>query len=1186
MKKLYFLFALLLSMLGATTAFAQDDVVTIQVNKDNGQWTVCNSAKTWATQWRSYSTPTITITNVSSAGANNATTVRGTAVKGNNNMAYYNGSDVQFFTGQAGTVTPQTYQIEADFGWDITEISFDFVCSNENGVNVSLGEQDAVLSANTEDSQHITFNGKEGTVNMVVSTEASSNNFANTTNFTIVVKKQGEADAALSNLVALMTEYDNYTFEAGTAPGLYGVEEVAEFEAAKVAAHEADGNPEIEDLPDAERTDVYVALYKRLKAAYEAVLASKVPMTLTDGYYRIKSGLIFSKTETITDPDTMEEETKTTYYDKYMYTVIGSTINAKWGTPDEVTTNCPTLWYISNKDGYYDFRSVATDARFVAGTNPVTLSAESDALLALDAVTTNSEGVSYVNIRISTEEANVYNYLHCSGHSSGAGESGNIVKWENTYANGAAGASEWVFVPVSDEEANAAIEAYKDIKDRELMLFNYQTILADAQKKLEIAKDMSAVNLISENSQFSSPWTESSEGSLENLLDANTATYWHSAWSGGSVDNHTHYLQVALAEPIDEELYITIGRRTNASGTPVANDHVTQWGVFGSNNPDAADEEWSELGSLSTPYSSSVINGIKSETFAANGFQYLRFYIDGTTTGRGYGHVSEFQVSYDAPNENAQVRFMGDLASNLESIINELKDKELDDVTSEDYTKLKAAYDAFMAKFVDPTDLREVLARLKDAEKAVVVGTNPGFWADDSKATAFKNTYDEATAYDAKGDYTPEKSANYIETLESQNEAMMDDAIKMQTGKWYNIRFGTEEEFEKYGWDKVAGNAQTKTVDDQEIITSEDLFGKYLTVSYIEEGNDEGIYMVKPGVDREDLGLGSNLYFDDLEMDIDDKDLAQFRFISVGDTAYVMQNKGTNLFLKAAGTSGVVTLSVHPTLFNVSAIGYGENVIAAKNLTGDNQNYLHAQVSANTLVTWNANTPGSRSGLYLEEVENVASDYEGTEFQAPIVEGALNTFCFPIEVTPQEGQMWGVNSIDRATSTITLAKVEKAIAGRPFIYINGDAEDYEEEMEPDMVKFTHNYTIATKEPQTWGVLKGTFAATQIDRGDLYAEGNTFKVSKVSITDVMETPATIAANRAYIASDEKFSTTADVTIVYSNEPDGIQTALQNVSKSGAVYTIDGRLVSKKATLNDLQKFGKGLYILNGTKVIVK
>ena len=50
--------------------------------------------------------------------------------------------------------------------------------------------------------------------------------------------------------------------------------------------------------------------------------------------------------------------------------------------------------------------------------------------------------------------------------------------------------------------------------------------------------------------------------------------------------------------------------------------------------------------------------------------------------------------------------------------------------------------------------------------------------------------------------------------------------------------------------------------------------------------------------------------------------------------------------------------------------------------------------------------------------------------------------------------------------------------------------------------------------------------------------------------------------------------------------GINSTLENVSKRGNIYTIDGKLVRANGTLNDINSLGKGLYILNGVKVLVK
>ncbi|MBQ8968659.1 MAG: discoidin domain-containing protein [Bacteroidaceae bacterium] len=982
-----------------------------------------------------------------------------------------------------------------------------------------------------------------------------------------------EKEALENELTALIIEYSGYRdqFVPGTAPGQYNPEAVAAF----LKALE-DYNPDNMDPDDKEKLTVaqLKEMIANLKAAYEAVLASKIPMTLATGYYRLKTAMEY--TNTVTDPDTMEEEAKV--MPKYAYTELnGSTINAKWGTPDDVDTDCPSLWHVTMlEDGTFDIVSAATDGRFdnTAQSTAVTLSKESQNMMAIEPITTTEEGITYVNIRVSTQAADNFFYLHQGGHSAGTGTGGNIVGWSTSYsAENGPGGTEWYFVPVDDATAAKIIEDYAPIRDRELMLAQYDSILANAKKNLEIAIDIKHVKLLQNANQLSTPYNEPSEGAIANLLDGDVTTFWHSNWSDGNVDGDIHYLQADLVNPVEEDIYITFTRRQ------CSNDHVTQLIIRGTNDPDAEKEACEQLLIWDTPFGSNT-ESFKSEPFSTNGYRYIRLYAATTTNNRGYWHMTELQMGYDTPNENAQVHYMGDLATNLQAVIDAQADLERDDIGIDEFNALKAAYDAFMAKFVDPTELRDVLAAQAETADIVVVGTDPGFWSADNGAGAFKALYDEAVAYDAKGDYTPEKSKNYVEQLTKQSQDIFASANKIQTGKWYKIRFAPEEDFEAHNWDKVAGNGSTNA---QGEITIPSLFGKYVSVAdYYEE---EGLQHIDP-IDVDEIGLGHQVYFLDGE-DLTDTDAALFRFISVGDSAYIMQNKGTNMFLKAAGTSGAVTLSVHPSLFDARAIGYGLNVVSAKSITGENQNYLHAQVSHNVLVTWGPDftpTAGSRSGFYIEEAEDVAADYDGTEFLVAATDGAISAYCFPVEVSVKAGEnaaMWSVNSVDG--NKIVLAKIEKsAIGGRPFFLIYGNTDDYDEELadDYDLITLVHGYDITATAPQDQYAFKGTYAEKTVGAGVVVAQGNALTITKSANSKV-------SANSAYIAKSEAYDREATLEVVFDeNAPDGIQTALQNVSKSGAVYTVDGRLVSKQATLNDLQKFGKGMYILNGTKVIVK
>lgn len=997
-----------------------------------------------------------------------------------------------------------------------------------------------------------------------------------------------ELEMLYTELEDLWAAHENdaaaFALQIGTLPGQYNEEAVTAFDTAMQEAYT------LLDSSDDVTVEQLQAAIDAINTTYQTVLDSKVPFTLADGYYRLRAGMVYTNNVETGEKDGEGNpitESREVY--KYMTTSIsGTTINARWETPKDLTTDCPSLWKVTNKDGFYDLMSVATDARFnkIAQSTAATLSTESENLMAVDLVA-NVEGTVYVNIRVSTQAAGDYFYLHQNNHGGGTGTGSTIVGWTTTFdiASQAPKASEWVFEPVSDEDAAVIIKAYEPIKNHDILVEDYKTMLADAKAKLTIAKDLSTKvyenqPFVTDASQLSSPWTESSEGSIEALLDGDTGTFWHSAWQAGNVANHTHYLQVALNEPTYDLLAMSFTRRA------VSNDHITAWSVYGSNDAAAEDAAWEKLAAFETPYSSNT-ETLVSIPFDTKGNQYLRFYIDGTTNNRGYGHMSEFQLYKGEINDPAtsQYHVMGAIATALEEVINAQEGIVLDELTADQFNALKNAYDPFIAKFVDPTALREAIAAAETKTEIVEIGTQPGFWSGESGAGQLAATVADAKAYDEAGDYTTEQSEAYIEQMQSQVDDIIGSAIKVQEGKWYKFRFGTEEEFESHEWDKVAGTGGTTVnYEGQEYEVNEPLWGKYVTVANIAYNDIVADHVtesiVEPMEDYSEVTLGQRLYVDDTE-DIALEELALFRFVNVGDTAYVIQNKATGLFLKAAGTSGGVTLSIQPSLFNVRAIGYGMNVMAAQNLiTGAAQSYLHIQVDGNTLVTWNVDYPGSRSGLYIEEVGDVEETYEGTAFQMSALPGSVGAYCYPVEISAEEG-LYGVNAVkvdaDKNVE-LTIVPLETVAAGRPFILINGNPEDYDAEAEPTLMALKHGYEFVDA-PLDGPVLKGIFSTEVVGYGMIVANKNGFAVTKQSTSSV-------GANEAYIVGSEKFDRQATVSFQIKNEEDAIATVLNKIAQRGAIYTLDGRLVSRSGNLNTLKQLGRGVYILNGAKVTVK
>ncbi len=1012
-----------------------------------------------------------------------------------------------------------------------------------------------------------------------------------------------ERDAAMAELQAVYGTYSAYTFEAGTTPGKYGEAEVAAFEAALDAASVADGpsgaSLTAEDL---------AKMAQDIKETYDAVVKSRVPYatTITPGYYYIKSALDFKTTTTTEpgeDPETGEEipgETIEVHHTKAMYT---NGANGKWAELDETSRqDANFIWKITEAgDKKYHLISAQTEAQFNAITTSsnITLSAQSDSLVVFD-----MSGIDDVyNIRLASQAERDYLYIHCGGHGGGAGVQGNLVGWCNTVDAdaGTANASEWVLEAIDEAIALAIIDACSPAKQIKAMTDSAAVILAAVPQSIAIAQDKvteinEEVKLVSE---FTSPCdhntlNDGKDGQgLEALTDGNNATFWHSAW--GNVPQYNHYV-VAEADLSVGSYAVAYTRRNNTS------DQLTQMLVCGTNEYDEenpASAEWTTIATLNFPYGAAG-ESLVSEVFdcGAN-YKYVKLELaaKATSSGNYFWHAAELQIypaSVSTPYATTQAAQRESLISALEKAIEGWNgvaaDASVDTYTAA-FNTLTNAYAAWQAVFVDPAALRQAIKNAPDT-KVIKIGNNPGEWANAEGTIA--NLLASAQAYDESGLYTPAQSEKFINDLTKAQEDMFGAANKIKTGKWYNIRFATEAEYDEAGWNK--NPAKEIVNEDANVETSHALFGKYITVvkhanetvSYTNaEGNEQkDIQYNVEELTSEDATFGAGVGFM-AKQDIKEADAALWQFVAIGDSAYVLQNKATGLYMRT-GTTGAVVMSIQPTTFNTSAIGYGKNLIKAVALTGANNNYLHAERATNNLVTWNATAIESNSALYIEEVADV-TEQPACDFTMSMWPGRVQTMCYPAALTAKDGTFYEVE-VEGTTVTLNPIKGNTVGAGQPVVYIYGDPEDYEEPVYDEesenynadnfeLVSFTHG-TEFVNEAGTMGALVGSFVNKNIGSGNMWASKNSFEITKSSNN-------TLGANTAYIEAGIAMSDLeSEVTLVISNkEVDAIETVIATVNKSGNIYTVDGKLAGK-GNINALKSMPKGIYIVNGVKVTVK
>ena len=1007
-------------------------------------------------------------------------------------------------------------------------------------------------------------------------------------------EKMDELEQAWKELDETYAKYQEYqdAFDdrTGTDPGDYSEEAVQAF---------LDALDSYSALPTAATVEEIYAVRDAIIATYEAIAPTKVPFTaknIENGYYRIKAGMMYTN-----DGENVE---------KYMG---GSRANgklwAKWFSPDfdVEEENIQALWKITAvTDTTFDVQSMYHKGRFtkVARSTDVEMSEESDSLLTFDAVATNhEEEINFVNIRLASQPANDYFYLHQNNHGDGTGTGAILVGWCTTWDTyEGPKASEWYFERVPDDEAKAIIDAYDDVADKQKAEF---IVMRDkAPGMLEIAKDVATIKLITDAAQMTSPFSQNDLGGGDGgnlrdgvLIDEKTNTYWHSVWSASAdkvVPEGRHYLQVEMPADFnaEQQIYMRFTRRDT-------NNNQTE--------------------------------SYKSEYFDTQGFKYIRFYNDGNNAGSAFFHLSEIQLCYDVDNPKSQYVAMGDVAKNLEALIEEFADYDMEAFDLADYERLKPAYDAFVAKYVNPAALRDTIKLAEQRLDKVVEGTNPGFWPAGSK-TNLSSTITSAKAYDEAGAYTPAKSSELLASFKEQLTTLAESPIKIKEGKWYRIRFGTEEEFAKYGWgtlDQETGHitgtgneadwhvVEGDTIGD--IPVNEAIFGKYLTVGvrgYEQiDTNDDGTpynaNLVLP-VSKEEAAEGTYIFGDDLA-DIEDPDMALFRFVNIsaingditGDTIYAIQNKATGLFLTRPTTGGDVRLGIYPALYKQEAFGWGQNSFFSKSIQNTALPPMHLARGLNILTQWGGNTSGwgeydnHRGGFYVEEVADVAADYAYGDFKMKFKAGDIYSRCYAVPVTfknADQATLWTVNSLERTpdaegtteTVKVTLAKITdlNVPAGRPFFIVAaGEYDPDAEDEDPVYVDASFKLNLIT-EPQTANYLKGVFDGGAIQQKFLTA-GVGHAEEALAFYDK---GTTLADNRAYIVdTDEEagsFFRKATIEIEFNASlEDGIQTAVKNVSRMGGIYTIDGRFVGN-GNLNTISNMPKGAYIINGTKVIVK
>ena len=846
------------------------------------------------------------------------------------------------------------------------------------------------------------------------------------------------------------------------------------------------------------------------------------------------------------------------------------------------------------------------------------------------------------NIRSSQQAEGGYNYLHCGGHSGGAGTGAWIVGWSD------GGATRWYMTPIDE----ATVENWINGPEAQLRkkIEKGDSIVAVSPSQIEIAKDIETTiyetdSVVVTADQFYSQYTTEDAQTIPDgqtvydfMLDGKQSTYWHSKWENGAVNAKVHYLQIHATETMDGLYAVKLQRR------PVSGDHITELIAVGFEE-EPTDEtvfaDGKELGTLKLPLTSNSETVI-TNTFDATGMNYVRFYSNSTAAaasgggaGRGYWHASAFNVfkasaapryettQYDVRKAEADALAAAVAVWNEKGFAADSLELIEDPTFAAAYEALVAAYEAWNKVYVDPTELRNVIASAPD-KNLFVYGKNPGQWPETRSASNTPEEYlavlAEANAYNAAGAYTPAESEAKVNALQGAIDGVFASANKVETGKWYRFSFPTEEMFDNYGWNKDGIKA---AVNAHKIETAPALFGKtiavgkglttYATYDNAETGNVDTV-AVRSVEATEEWFEGDNLcFFEDAEFE-EGEDL--FQFIQATDSSYMIQNKATGLFIRAGHP---MTLSAVPSYFKANqAIGAGGNLIAYTDVLGKTDGahvYMHAELASNYLTKWETNTVGSKSMIMIEEVEAVA-EAPATEYTAKMWPGKVYTYTYPVDVTVTEGATaYGAELVvAEEDTTIVLKAIEAEVisAGTPFILIAdlegeyittadrlkqiaseiladkgqyglNEKQDANTKLNDEhvLVSMNHGMEVDTVVTELLS-LRGTLKSATVEAGKgIVASENGFKHTLVNTN--------VGAYGAWIASDfdpESADVLSGLVINIEGSIDtGISEVLDKVAKSGNIYNAAGQLVGK-GNINTVNSLPAGVYIVNGVKVTKK
>lgn len=972
-----------------------------------------------------------------------------------------------------------------------------------------------------------------------------------------------------SDLDILYSKVAEINYKAGTDPGCYDPALVTAYNDAKNEASAV-----LNVVGEIDNAKAKVALEK-LEAAYFAIIkATEVPITAN--YYRIVSAF----------PGFVEQQS--------IQKAINATTDGHVNWASINNSDATMVWeFIDRQDGSWLLFNVGT-GQYINGTNGSQVGSPWYSLA------NDSTGNSIKFTSLGEGQFNVFkpgvNAMHAGNHNNGAGESGYIVAWNGGKNTG----SSWTLQTLTEEEK----KEFESIAEQSKLNAELLDIYNKAKAKYDIgssftvdtvsanwlvtAEDLKNDPLVAFSNATHVDWNgveQEGQGTIANLLDKDSLTYWNSVWTGAGPKTG-QYLQFKLNKKVSSFAVFLHQRRGQGNQATQIN--------FAVSNDTTNANGWISVNSIKNlPSTAQTDTRYQSAGIDLYGeYEYVRVT---WSAPNGFTHFAGFHFEPATLDKNCQNVKIGEKADNLKKeIYNAGQLLAAKKATKEAIASLTKAFEEYSEELADPTELKAKLDSIQKVYEKVATPSmlgndgstvftegQPGVYTDQAKAdlkAALDKVQDYITKCDANGNYTKDDIQTNLNDLNTAFATFKASAPKFEAasaegpGKWYYLSAS------KHYFD-VTGKEQDKS---GEYLRN----GKmYVNVNKVEGGLNNATINV--------TGAG--------ELPVEDK-YAQWAFINLGDTAYAILNKGTGLYIgeKTGGNAG---LSVNPVAFKISEIGYATFILDGYRFNGDKTSPLHVQTVEEKAVFWNDYTLGSGSCFDIENTKTSTEDFgSGNNVELEkMVRGKLYTKCYPATTYVmgdgfnESNNIYQIATIDMEKGELTLTANKSAnAAGEPFFYVCGTSFGMPAEpTAADTTSFVvfvpalESIEFAQQPLESNGLIGNYYSGTKVVKGfGILREED--GVQTIGATTANEQ---LGWNTAYIdpALVKNADQPGEITVkINGNLSTNIQEAI-NDAQTGPVnvYSIDGVLIKKNVKASEAIKgLAKGIYIVGNQKIAIQ